>query len=399
MDATIGLRASAGAAAIIRSMRSAADATGAWAEAPRRSGPPGVLTTVLVVLAVTIVLGLCAMSLAESLLAWDVRFAYLPAAEAVLVGESPYPALDDPILEEQKGYVYPPQLVLSFIPLTWLPVDVAAVVFAVLLLALLGGTLYVLDVRDVRCYAAAALWVPSISAVLLGNVSIPLAFGLALLWRYRGAVGPAGVALGLSVSAKLVLWPMLVWTLATRRIATTLAALAVGLVVTIAAWAAIGFAGMSGYPDLVRALSDIQAENSYSLVGVAAAAGLGAGFGQVLALLVGLALLTGCVLFARRGDDQRSFTCAVVATLAVSPIVWLHYLVVLLVPTAIARPRLSAIWFLPILLWVSPKPGYAEGIATFAPGVAVAIVTAVLLVRPNAGEPRSGAVGRGAVPA
>ena len=37
---------------------------------------------------------------------------YLPAADAVLAGESPYPSVDDPILEEQKGYVYPPQLAL-----------------------------------------------------------------------------------------------------------------------------------------------------------------------------------------------------------------------------------------------------------------------------------------------
>ncbi len=40
---------------------------------------------------------------------------------------SPYPALDDPILEDQKGYVYPPQLLLALVPLTPLPVDVAAV--------------------------------------------------------------------------------------------------------------------------------------------------------------------------------------------------------------------------------------------------------------------------------
>ena len=50
------------------------------------------------------------MSSAHGLLAWDVRFAYLPAAESVLDGDSPYPALDDPILDDQKGYVYPPQL-------------------------------------------------------------------------------------------------------------------------------------------------------------------------------------------------------------------------------------------------------------------------------------------------
>jgi hypothetical protein len=76
----------------------------------------------------------------------------------------------------------------------------------------------------------------------------------------------------------------------------------------------------------------------------------------------------------------------VAATLALSPIVWLHYLVVLLVPVAIARPRFSALWLLPVLLWVSPKPGYAEGVATFAPALAAAIVVAVLLVRPRPRE-------------
>ena len=63
-----------------------------------------------------------ALSAAQGLLAWDVRFAYLPAAESVLHGHSPYPALDDPILDEQKGYVYPPQLLFVLLPLTALPV-------------------------------------------------------------------------------------------------------------------------------------------------------------------------------------------------------------------------------------------------------------------------------------
>ena len=92
-------------------------------------------------------------------------------------------------------------------------------------------------------------------------------------------------------------------------------------------------------------------------------------------------------LLGRRGDDVRSFTCFVAATLALSPIVWLHYLVALLVPLAIARPRFSVIWLLPVLLWISPKPGYAEGFATFVPGIAAAILVGVLLSRPRAEQP------------
>ena len=142
------------------------------------------------------------------------------------------------------------------------------------MLALVGLTLYVVGVRDARCYAAAFLWVPAISGVLLANVSIPLAFALAVLWRYRDAVWPSAAALGLAVSAKLLLWPMYVWMLATRRLRAAALSVVVGLAVTLGAWAVIGFAGFVDYPDLLRRLSEIQSERSYSFVGIAVGARL-----------------------------------------------------------------------------------------------------------------------------
>ena len=146
----------------------------------------------------------------------------------------------------------------------------------------------------------------------------------------------------------------------------------------------IGFDGLTGYPDLVRRLSDIQAENSYSLVGMAATAGLPDAVGRGAHARRRRRAARGLRASSpAAGDEVRAFTCAVAATLALSPIVWLHYLVVLLVPLAIARPRFSAIWLLPILLWVSPKPGYAEGFQTFIPAVAVVILLGVLLARPR----------------
>ena len=60
---------------------------------------------------------------------------------------------------------------------------------------------------------------------------------------------------------------------------------------------------------------------------------------------------------------------------------WLHYLVVLLVPLAISDRGSPLLWLLPVLLWVSPRPGYAEGFQTFMPAVVAAILVAVLLVR------------------
>ena len=373
-------------------MRSAADAVGTWSETRTSSSRPGVFTVTFVFIAVVVVLGLVGLSAAEGLLAWDVRFAYLPAADFVLHGHTPYPALHDPILDEQKGYVYPPQLLFVLMPLTVLPVGVAAGIVALGMLALLGLTLWMLGVRDVRCYAAAYLWVPAISGVLLSNLSIPLAFALAVLWRYRNAVWTPAAALGLAVAAKFLLWPMFVWMLVTRRARVAVLAVAVGFVVTLAAWAVIGFEGLSGYPDLLRRLSELQSHRSYSFVGIASTLGLAPVVGKLAMAAVGGALLVGCVVFARRQDDARSFTCAVVATLALSPIVWLHYLVALLVPLAILRPRFTWLWLLPALLWVSPKPGYAEGFQTFMPALVAATLVVVLLIRDRLPATSSGRI-------
>ena len=178
-------------------MGSAAEATSVWTETSRTPRRPSPLTLVLVVFAVAIMLTVVALSAAKGLLAWDVRFAYLRRSEDVLHGDSPYPGLHDPILEDQKGYVYPPQLLLALVPFAALPKGVVAVIVAVGLLALLGLTLRLLGIRDIRCYAAAFLWVPSISGVLLGNVSIPIAFAAAVTWRYRDRVWPPAWALGL----------------------------------------------------------------------------------------------------------------------------------------------------------------------------------------------------------
>lgn len=354
----------------------------------------GVGTAVLAVLAIVWTSTFVAIGAADHLLAWDLRFAYLPAAEAVLHGHSPYPGLHDPILEDQKGYVYPPQLALLLVPLTYLPIALAAFLGAAASIACIYGTLRVVGVRDWRCYAAALLWMPSMSGVLHSNLSLPLALAAALAWRYGDRAWPAGASIGLAVSAKLFVWPLLVWTIATRRLRATALAVAIGLGVTFAAWAAIGFDGLTGYPALLRRLNAIQAQNSYSLVGMASSLGLGSTVGNVLTVVIGGALLVACVVLARRRDDVRSFTCAIAAILALSPIVWLHYFTLLLVPTAIARPRFTGLWLLPIVLWVSPRPGYPVGYETFVPGIVSAIVVYVLLARP--GGRRHGALEVGA---
>jgi hypothetical protein len=281
----------------------------------------------------------------------DLRGAFLPAAHAILDGRSPYPSPDDPV----GHYLYTPQFALLLTPLA-LVSEQTAVVLAVLgSAALVAGALALAGVRDVRCYAAAFLWAPTWNQLDMASLTAALLFSLAVAWRYRERSGLQGIALGLAIPAKLFLWPLLGWTLATRRWRATVVAVLVGVFATATAWAAVGLRGLADYPALLHALTESSARDGYSLYAASTRLGLSADASYALALVVGSGLLAGCIRLARRGDDVRSLTLAVAAALAFTPVLWQHYLILLLVPLAAARPAFSSLWLLPIALWLAPS--------------------------------------------
>jgi alpha-1,2-mannosyltransferase len=339
---------------------------------PARLAVAGVLITVVTTLAVA------ALAAAPSeRLAVDFRRVYMPASEAVLQGESPY-------LVARGGYVYPPQLAFVLTPLTFLSDDVAAILALVAVAALLVGTLYVLGVRDVLCYLALFAWAPTWQELDMASITAALAFFVALAWRYRDRTWPPALALAVVVPAKLFLWPLFVWTYVTQRLRVTTYAVVVGLGTTLALWAALRFQGLAGYPAMLRGLHETEAQRGYSLVGVTLSFGLGRALGEVLIVVVGAALLAGCIVYARKDEEQRSFTLAVGAALFFTPILWLHYLTLLAVPLAIARQRFSALWLLPCVLWVGSTPMNPDGYLTLLPVVVSALLLVRLLTRPGA---------------
>jgi alpha-1,2-mannosyltransferase len=312
--------------------------------------------------------------------AFDFRGAFLPAAHDVRGGESPYPPVEGPALASQTAYVYPPLLAYALIPFTIVSLTTAIVVAVIGVAALLVATLAVLGVRDLRCYAAMFLWAPTVNELHTASASVLVTFAAAVAWRYRATVLPLGVTVGLGIATKLVLWPLLVWTAATSRLRVTATAALVGGGITLVLWSLLEFDGLERYPAMLRRLAELEAEESYSLLGAFAELGLGDVAARALAFVVGVALLAACVALARRGDDFRSFTFALAASLALTPIVWLHYLVLLLVPLAIARPRFSAVWLMPLLLFLTPLNGNGESIQPLLPAlVAVAVITLVLV--------------------
>ncbi len=313
---------------------------------------------------------------------FDLRYAYLPAGRDVVHGMSPYASSAESLIH-QTAYVYPPLLAVLASPLTALPIEVASLLAAILFTCAIPTILYLLRVRDWRCYGLALMWAPVFNAVDNVNVSLLLALGLALAWRYRHRPIASAVALGIGVALKIFAWPLLLWQLANRRLRAGAGSIAVAVSAVMLPWAALGFDGLSGYPSLLRRLTTLEQDDSYSLHAALTAVGAPASVARALVLLVVAGLIALVVVLGRKGLDLPSFTCAIAAALAASPIVWQHYLVLLLVPLAIARPTLSIAWFAPLALWASNLRGDNGRLwqTLLVPGVAALLV--VVCCRPR----------------
>jgi alpha-1,2-mannosyltransferase len=277
----------------------------------------------------------------------------LKAGHDVLDGRSPYPSPANIHPHNYDYFVYPAPVAIAVAPLASLPFAFAAAIFSLSMVACTLLTLRILDVGDWRCYGAAFLWFPTLLAILVGNVTPLLALGVAVLWRFRDRWPVAALAVGLVIVTKLFLWPLLVWLVATRRLMAAFAAALGSAVITVAAWAAIGFHGFGDYLQLLSKLAKAEENESFSLVAFLHSLGVSGPSSRLLAIVVG-ALLVGAALLAvrTREGDRNSFVVVLGAALVLSPIVWLHFFALLLVPTALIERRLGPLWLLPICLWV-----------------------------------------------
>ena len=311
---------------------------------------------------------------------------YTEAADAVLHGHTPYPALTDPDFLRGAGYVYPPLVALLSIPLTLPPLEVAEVAMMVLLVAALLGTLWLLDVRDWRCYGVPFLWPPVLAAIQTGNVTLFMALAAALVWRFRDRDRDVGIALGVSLGAKLFLWPLGIWMLVTGRLRAVVWTVLVTVAVLLGSWALIGFAGLTGYPALLHRLSENSDEWGFSVYAVALDAGASSFAARALWLAAAAAILAVGVVLARNGDRRGSFMILLASAIAFSPIVWLHYFALLVVVVAVAEQQLGLAWFAPLLMWITMDGAAVPAIGNGTPlqtasTIGVAALTVVLALR------------------
>ncbi len=328
--------------------------------------------------------GFLAAAARDGTFALDFRHAFLPAADRIVHGESPYPsALSAAALSAGHAFVYPPLSAEVLIPLTWVPRGVATALFTLALALALVATLRLVGVRDIRCYAAAFLWGPTLAALQTANLTLLLALATAGAWRLRDNRhgGPACTAL--AMAPKLLAWPLLAWAGGARRTGLAFRSLCAALFLTFLTWAAIGLTGLTSYPHVVHQVTRIESPGSYSVYALAREIGCGSTAADIVWLTTATALLVATV-FVSRKDERRGFVLAVAASLAFAPIIWLHYFALLLVPLAIARPRFDAAWLLPVALLGASGTGNGGVIRTIMTLIVAATVVAASLA-PNIG--------------
>jgi len=308
---------------------------------------------------------------------------FLQAASRVIHGASPY------VFNADQTYAYPPALAFLVAPLHWLGAGAATVVWTVVSLAATAAALWLLGVRDWRCYALVAVYPITRSAVDLGTIGPLLLLVVALAWRCRDHIAAGGAAAGAAVALKLFLWPLGVWLAITRRVRAALATLCFAVLFVLVPWAVLGFDGLGHYPGLLRHLARDEATSSYSLVAIGVRLHLPEAVATVLSLVVAAGFIAAAAWIARderrdsRERDVVTLTLALAAALAASPIVWVHYFLLLLIPLALTRPRLSPLWFLPLAYYPLGESAWPAGDAGKL-GLALVVTLTMLLavVRP-----------------
>lgn len=347
-------------------------------------------------LPVAAVIGMFVVGTRHDSLALDFQNELYPQAKLLLDGVNPFP---DPGWDPLAGanLIWPPLAAFVVAPLTVLPAGAANVVMAILGLAVLALSIWLVGVRDWRVYGAMCLWPETLGEMRMAHLTPILALGAAIAWRTRHTRGSLGLAIGLATSVKFLLWPLVVWLAATRRTRDVLFATAV---VCASLLLVLPYTGLESYVRSLLHLGRAFDQDSYTVFGLLVQAGAPDAIGRAATFLIGGALLVATWRY-------RSFTLAIAAALALSPIVWLDYFVLAAVPLAIHRPRLSWVWLAPLATWGLSGAGYGIGdvwhtarmLGVFALVLGVAFAAerdaaAENHAAPTQARTRAGAVGR-----
>jgi Glycosyltransferase family 87 len=333
------------------------------ATASGASLPTG-LARVLPVVAIGVLVVVIGAILASagSTLGFDAR-AYLDAGRRLVDGKVVY---DTSIAQAGAAglYYYSPPFTLLALPFSLLPEPFDVLGWLAAILAAFGLGVALLPVsRDVRWLVVllAGLSWPFAYAVKLGQVGPILFLCFAIGWRWMDRPARLGLAMAVGTVVKLQPAILFVWAALTRR----WAAIGVGLIALalagIVASAVGGIDGWAAWLTILRSISaPIVTPHNFTPGAIAYQVGLSeaaatAVQGLNTILVLGLVLWSGLRLSPAVG-----YLTAVTASQLLSPVLWDHYALLLLLPTAwlldrgqwwaVGIPLATAIF----LIWLPP---------------------------------------------
>lgn len=290
---------------------------------------------------------------------YDYR-AYADAAERLSRTGSLYQAvtLEGPYRPGPFGlYMYAPPLGIAVVPLSSLPLDTAIVAWYVLHVAGLALACALLPVPSwvrLALFGTAGLSFAVTKDASLGNVSVLLLVALAAAWRWLDR--PLGsVSQALAMAVRPMLGVLLVWQLLRRQWHAVAWTLVAGMALVALTLPFVGLDGYREYLTVLLNLSDVTGvERNYDLATTAVGFGLEGSFATLL-LLAGYGAAIAAIGLSLRRDRELGYVVTATASLLLSPLLWDHYLAMLVLPAALLAAR-GRPWglALPLLSWLPP---------------------------------------------
>jgi hypothetical protein len=271
---------------------------------------------------------------------------YGPHSAAVLSAGAAHPKV--------TPFVYPAVGAVMYGALALIPHYLADALFTAFDMAAALLALRLMGVRDSRLYGLVFLWPPVMIGWQTANITLLLGLGVAAVWYYRDRPSLSGPLLALVISVKIVMWPLALWLLATRRYRALAYTVGCGLIMNLAAWAVVGYNAIPRYLSVLQSFNHAGERRAYSVINLALHLGADPKVATALSYLIAAVIAVACLRAGSAGRERLALVLCLAVALLATPIIWLHYFALLLVPLALIRPRLGVAWFLPLVMFGCP---------------------------------------------
>lgn len=276
------------------------------------------------------------LAVAGDTLGYDFR-AFYGAAARVLAGQPAYDTTYQ-VAGPYGLFLYPPTFLPLAIPFALLPETAATWLWTGLLVVASAAAFALMPVssrtRWVIVLLAGLSW-PFLYALKLGQVGSLLLLAFAAGWRALDRPGVLGLAGGVGAAIKIQPGIVLAWALLTRRWAAVAAGAAVLVVLALAGTLLAGIGSWSDFVLIIGRVSDpITTPHNFTPGAVAWQLGVPRDAAALIQWGTTAAVVVAVVFSALRRPAVPSYLVAVVASQLLSPILWDHYALVLLLPTA-----------------------------------------------------------------